>query len=301
MNFPDNFLKCVKIINENNYNYGNEILYQKCGFSCLPSPEVKNDTRFSSAIWLIGKSYSADPTRSAAKNTFSNQGLGSSFESIAKKVHSRTEYEVFYEGLKALSENSYTYEYDLCQKDIDLLEKSVSLVAQLNMMVKNAMEAIAKEKAKTDSSIKETNSDNVVSFCSKFLHFMFPHIFFITDSYSYTGGVALFSGTADRTLCVSNDPSQNAIVDNSVRSYFNTNYTLPKPSKEEFSKEPILSYYKHCLRAYRLACFFHGKDQACALQIKNNPDSAYMPRLVDSVLMRIQPIKAKLEGENHGK
>ena len=77
----DDFLDCVDDINAGNYDYGNEVLYRNCGFDCLPVPRTSTiDTKFSSAIWLIGKTYSADPTRSAPKGAFSNNGLGGSFE-----------------------------------------------------------------------------------------------------------------------------------------------------------------------------------------------------------------------------
>lgn len=271
MKFPvDTFLSHIDTINEQNYCFGNELLYKYCGFDCLPSPGTSPiDTKLSSAIWLIGKSYSADPTRSARSGDISNEGLGSSFDRIAKNMYNSGDYAGFYADLLALCGKTYCYCYE---DDKEILLKTVDLVHRLNEMVRSAMGA---------------NSNNVVSFCSKFLHFMCPDLFFITDAYSYTGGMALYTGTADRKLYSSDDDPQSYLcIDKSARSYFKKQYPLSSP--EAVYPDAIRFYYGHCLRAYSVARFLHENSKKCVPQIKTDPDSCYMPRLVDSVLMRIK-------------
>ncbi len=275
----DSFLSCVDIINSKNYDYGNDVLYRDFGFACLPEPGVSQiDTKLSSIIWIIGKTYSADPTRSAPKGTFSNKGLGSSFEYIAKEIHAFSHYNRFYQELRSLRGKVYSYRYE---DDQFILQQTVKLVETLNEMVKSAM-----EKAAAKKEVPENKSDNVVSFCSKFLHFMCPDLFFIIDSYSFNGGIALFSGNANRILYISeDDPSENLCIDKDTRGYFKKTYSHPDPEVDY--SDSIKSYYKHCLRAYHLACFLHDNKKTCTPQIDGDPNSRYMPRLVDSILMRI--------------
>ena len=275
MDFPkEKFLTCVDTINDNNYNYGNEVLYQNCGFSCL-----KDTGKLSSAIWLIGKSYSADPTRSAPKGTFSNKGLGSSFERIATELLDSENYEKFYNKLEKLRGEKYAY----TGSDLEILEETVSLVHTLNTMIKNAMSQVAEDK-----KLEKLDSDNVVSFCSKFLHFMCPHLFFIIDSYSRNGGHTLFSTrTNQRTLYIQDqkDDPQNMVIDSTAKKHFHDNY-LSSPSTS-YQEPAIQDYYEHCLRAYGFARFLHDNEKYCLPQIAGDENSRYMPRLVDSILMRI--------------
>lgn len=288
MDFPKEFLRCVDTINNNNYNYGNEVLYQNCGFSCL-----KDTGKLSSAIWLIGKSYSADPTRSAPKDTFSNKGLGSSFERIATELLNSGNYEEFYNQLENLREKKYTYpdtDPDT-NSDLKILKETVSLVHTLNTMIKNAMSKVAEDK-----KLEKLDSDNVVSFCSKFLHFMCPHLFFIIDSYSRNGGHTLFSTrTNQRTLYIQDqkDDPQNMVIDSTAKKHFHDNYlsspsaSYHEPAIQDYYEPAIQDYYEHCLRAYGLARFLHANKKYCLPQIAGDENSRYMPRLVDSILMRI--------------
>lgn len=276
------FLDCVDAINDKNYDYGNDVLYQNCGSGCLPDPGASAiDTKLSSVIWLIGKSYSADPTRSAPKDTFSNNGLGSSFEKIANGLYSLREYPDFYEELKLLTKEKYDYDYE---KDQVILKRTVLLLDKLNWMMKEAMKAIAEEK-----EIKDPKIDNVVSFCSKFLHFMCPHLFFIIDSISLSGGAALFAKTKGRRLDVSDINPSTYIEIDTAKAFMKEQYQDVSPQPLEFIKpnEAITTYYAHCLRAYRLACFLNANGKKCKPQITGDPDSRYMPRLVDAILMRI--------------
>lgn len=282
------FLDCVDAINERNYDYGNDVLYRNCGFDCLPVPGASAiDTKLSRVIWLIGRSYSADPTRSAPKNTFSNNGLGRSFEAIANGVYSLREYTDFYEELKLLTKEKYDYDYE---KDQVILKRTVLLLDKLNWMMKEAMKAIAGEKGDNDPKI-----DNVVSFCSKFLHFMCPHLFFIIDSISLSGGAALFAKTKGRRLDVSDINPSTYIEIDTAKAFMKEQYQDVSPQSLDLIEhnEAITTYYAHCLRAYRLACFLNANGKKCKPQITGDPDSCYMPRLVDAILMRITKNTAK--------
>lgn len=275
------FLSCVDTINERNYDYGNDILYRNCSFDHLPAPDSgENAAKLSSMIWLIGKAYSADPIRSAVKGTFANKGLGSSFETIAKGIHTSGNYADFHHRLQKLCETRYSYQYE---KDRDILRETADLVSMLNGMITRVMKQAADAKG-----LKTEDTKNVVSFSSKFLHFMCPHLFFITDSYSFNGGVALFSGKADRTLYIAeHDSDRNIDIGKEARAYFKAHPAVAPRWAEDLENEKKDSYFVHCLRCYHLACFLHGHGKTCKLQIDGDPDSGYMPRLVDSILMRI--------------
>lgn len=277
----DTFIHCVNEINKHNYHYGNDILYRNCNFHHLPAKSSDQiDTKLSSMIWLIGKAYSADPTRSAAKGTFANKGLGSSFDAIAKGICTSGDYDGFYQNLRELRERSYSYQYE---NDRDILQKTAELVAILNRMITSTMKQTAVDKA-----LEKTDPKNVVSFCSKFLHFMCPHLFFITDSYSFNGGAALFSGKAERKLYIADDDSsENIEIGKDARAYFKAHPSVDPIGADDLEKAKTDPYYLHCLRCYHLACFLHENGKQCEPQMRDDPNSRYMPRLVDSILMRI--------------
>lgn len=266
------FLEHVDQVNSTNYVYGNEVLYKNFGFGVLPRPaSVTKDTgKLWCAIWMIGKSYSADPTRSAG-SLVSGSGLGLSFEAIAESIVNHEKYEELYKKLATLQGESFCYDF---AKDKEILLECVSCVAMLNGMMKDSM---------------GKDSDNVISFCSKLLHFLCPNVFFIYDSLSLAGGVSLYSGRADRVFKVETIPQTDWLeISDIARNYFKGNRDPRTVSVGKFANdEPTKVYLEHCLRAYALAVFLHEKKRSCALQIEGDPKSQYMPRLVDSILMRI--------------
>ena len=266
------FLELVDLVNGTNYVYGNEVLYKNFGFGVLPHPaSVTKDTgKLWCAIWMIGKSYSADPTRSAGAH-MSGSGLGLSFEAIAESIVNHEKYNELYEKLAALQEKSFCYDF---AKDKGIVLECVSCVAMLNGMMKDSM---------------GKDSDNVISFCSKLLHFLCPNVFFIYDSLSLTGGIALYSGHADRVFKVESVPETDWLeISDVARNYFKWNRDPRTVSVGKIANDdPAKVYLEHCLRAYALAAFLHEKKRSCALQIEGDPKSQYMPRLVDSILMRI--------------
>jgi len=264
------FLKHVDEVNKTNYVYGNEVLYKSFSFSIMPRPSatIYNINKLSSAIWIIGKAYSADPTRSAA-SLVASSGLGLSFDAIATAIVNHPNYNIFYDKLDKLKSKKYSFTFT---KDEHILNDCVYCVSLLNDMVKDAM---------------GIGSENVVSFCSKFLHFMCPNVFFIIDSLSLAGGIGLYSGRVNRSFEIETIPSSDWIeITSSERQFFKSMSAIPS-IKTSYS-EPIKTYFNHCTRCYSLAVFLNGAGKKCEPQIIGIGNSTYIPRLVDSILMRIK-------------
>lgn len=264
------FLKHIDEVNKTNYVYGNEVLYKNFSFSIMPHPSATayNIKKLSSAIWIIGKAYSADPTRSAA-SLVASSGLGLSFDAIAESIVNHPNYNVLYEKLDNLQSKKYSFTF---ARDEHILNDCVYCVNLLNDMVKDAM---------------GVGSENVVSFCSKFLHFMCPNVFFIIDSLSLAGGIGLYSGRTKRLFKIETISSSDWLeITSSARQFFNSMAAIPS-IKTSYS-EPIKTYFYHCARCYSLAIFLNDAGKKCEPQIIGIGTSTYMPRLVDSILMRIK-------------
>lgn len=264
------FLNLVDTVNRTNYVFGNDILYKSFNFSTLPHPSTVPFSigELSSAIWIIGKAYSADPTRSAA-SLVASSGLGLSFDSIATAIVHNSNYKDLYDKLNKLSSATYSFSFT---HDKPILDDCVDCVDLLNDMIKDAM---------------GIGSDNVISFCSKFLHFMCPNVFFMIDSLSLTGGIALYSGRASRVFQVETIPSSKWLeITDSARKFYKSKASIP-PVKAPYA-EPIKTYFNHCVRCYSLATYLNEAKRHCVPQIAGVAASMYMPRLVDSILMRIK-------------
>jgi hypothetical protein len=279
----EEFLKRVDVVNRQNYSYGNEILYLACKNKKV-IPDDANDKaaigRFSDVIWLIGKSYSADPMRSG--NGGGNDGLGISYERLAASITKNECYVSFLAKLRALSGTHYIFDGN--DADMCALLSSAECVALLNDMIKSEL---------------GEKSRNVISFCSKLLHFVVPEIFFITDSFSYGGAIALYGGTANRYFKAEKDDAiQDMPINSGARQYFKSYYPISVSaqisssdiylSKGNTDDDNKRNYLLHCLRAYGVSRFLHENRKACALQIEGDTGSSYMTRLTDSVLMRIK-------------
>ena len=278
-------LETFKNINANNYNYGNEILYRAFSLAqnILPPPGALADTdkRFSSAISIIGNAYSANPTRSAAKNTFSNNGIGNSFERIVETILSAyaPEYNAFYDKVYKLS--GKRYDYKAGTNDKETLELVITCVTTLNDLLVKVMTKIAGGEV----------AENTISFCSKFVHFLCPHTAFIYDSISLDGGIGLFSSngnTKDRHIHINTPPF---CVNKTIRGIFSKEYNERSGVSKLTNSWPSLdpAIFQHFLRAYALAKYLYDNGVTPIEQIKypRDPNSDYMPRLVDSIFMNI--------------
>ena len=297
----DHLLKQVDIINQDNYVFGNEVLYQMCSDMYKLLPRDKEDIsaikRLGSAIWLIGRSYSASPERRKwAQN--SDDGLGDFFWNLAVRMTSTEEYDTF--RTEICNINTKNYEYDRSDEDIELLIASVRCVKTLNEMIMKAIQTMDESEAVR----------NNVSFCSKFLHFLVPDVFFIIDSYSNNGGKALFKKKDKMYLKITGNSVEDQIeIGDEAIKLFKDFYIFGDPSRQvidevgwnkrllppqkkisEYSsaEKNIREYWHHVTRGYSLAYWLKKKQKKCAPQINGDPSSCYMPRLVDSILMRIK-------------
>ncbi|MBQ7761524.1 MAG: hypothetical protein IJ400_05665 [Clostridia bacterium] len=269
--FTENeFLKHVDEVNKINYVYGNEVLYKSFNFSIMPHPSdtTYNVGKLSSAIWIIGKAYSADPTRSAT-SLVKSEGLGLSFDKIANSIVNHPDYKKLYDKLDNLNSKTYSFTFG---HDISILNDCVYCVNLLNNMIKDSM---------------GDGSENVVSFCSKFLHFMCPNVFFIIDSLSLAGGIGLYSGRVNRIFQVETVSSSDWLeITDSERNFLKSKLSIQNANASY--DEPIKTYYNHCVRCYSLATYLNSAKKKCEPQIIGVGASTYMPRLVDSILIRIK-------------
>lgn len=303
------FLEHIDEVNDTNYMYGNEILYKMCDITkIIPCNSSDKDKikNFGSAIWLIGRSYAASPERrQGAKNN--GEGLGDFFTDLAENIVADKQYPEFLDIIDYLKGEDYSYKYDFnsstisdLKHDLDLLFKSAKCVQVLNEMIKRSVQKIDG----TDTA------RNNISFCSKFLHFLIPNIVFIIDSYSYNGAVSLFKGRKKGIFFEAESIAKikrleidefareffsdwyskiyNGIqIDNEAKKY--SIYTINgKMSSLTDNVISIRNYVFHITRAYCLAHYLKENDKTTAMQIEGDLTSCYMPRLVDSVLMRIK-------------
>lgn len=270
----EDFLSCVEAVNKNNYVYGNDVLYRAFDLRVLPHPSVSKPGvgELSSALWVIGKAYSADPTRSASTTLIASSGLGLSFHTIALGIVGHSEYKTFYKKLVGLKDKKYTFVWE---QDKAIVQECIACLDMLNSMIKDVM---------------GSGSHNVVSFCSKFLHFMCPDVFFIIDSLSLAGGITLYSGWGTRVFEAEMIPAADWLeIADAAREYFKAESAYQSIGVSDIACSDDAKVYRmHCRRAYAFAVYLNKNGQVCAPQIKGIGASSYMPRLVDSVLMRIK-------------
>lgn len=280
--FEDDFISIAKEINENNYTYSNEILYTACGgVSILPLPE--NATRekidkLSSVILLVGRAYAASPERrKGAKKV--NDGMSTFFDSIAKNIVNNSRYAHWRNKVVTIAAS--TYEYDGGQSDYKLLEESKNCVIILNEMLREAI-------GKFDEKNGLDDEKNCISFCTKLLHFIVPHIFYIKDGISWQSIWSIYRQQSESTL-----------------EYKGKKVTIPKyefgealNGKDQYSelvvgkKEKVddaePQYWYHCRGCYNVSCVLKNIPLISQTKGFNGMPNIYsLPRLVDSVLLHI--------------
>lgn len=253
----------AKKIVKGNYTYSNDILYGTCGgVSVLPKPGCVNTCdldKFASAMLMIGRVYSASPQRSAKANSKTKaNGTADFFNDVASRIVNDSAYTELYTILMDMISKKYSY--DKSDADFDLLQKSLECVSRFNEILKNSI-------CRALNLINAGDVKNNISFCSKFLHFVLPDVFFIIDSISEKGGKTCIE--LDKSKPVSADRLEN-IDDKDTYAY----------------------YASHILRAYEVACVLTEAGITPTEQVKvcisftNGNPVCSMPRLVDSVLMK---------------
>lgn len=250
--------------------------------------------RFGSAIWLIGRSYSASPER-RNNATSTDDGLGNFFFDLANHIMSNSKYKDFLEKLKSLTNQPYQYNYT--DEDITILFNSVKCVKLFNEIIIEGIQKIDSTDTDQKSENKNSSSRDNLSFCSKFLHFYNPHIFFIKDTFSFDGAISLFTGNK-KNITFNNCKDLNECTLKKIFSNVSLNYAEIDQKAEYFdlyckkslskTENSIRLYLQHVLRAYAVARLLNHNKRNCCQQVCDNATSQYMPRLVDSILMRIK-------------
>ncbi len=282
----------IKILNKGN-GIGNQVLYKLCEKYPLSK---KNQDALAAQMWLIGRSYAASPERRGYKPikgteivyTSSGNGLDDYFDKLAEgfiknlKEEANSNLKNLFESLN----NNYTFK----DKDIATLKNSITAVLELNRLLKRIRFEIDKKDLekhiennldKYDGKIKDQvmqdfqkNNKNMISFCSKFLHFHFPNTVFIFDSItkSHFKGYGnpyqfKFKDGISKIEMFKSKESEDKII-GCVASMLSVEKLTPQEKE----------YTTHCIREYFLA-----------KEINNNYNdifkNKYIPRVVDTYML----------------
>ena len=279
--FKKSFKKIAKAINKNNYTYSNEILYAACGGVSILPPQTATQAdidKLSSVMLLVGRAYAASPERRKGAKSV-NDGMITFFKAIAKSIVAHSDYDGWRN--RVISIAKYKYDYNGKQSDYDLLIESKDCVLSLNKMLREAIRDFDKSVL---GDIK-----NCISFCTKLLHFIVPHIFYIKDSISWDAIWSIYGRQSDSTLKYGNNP-QLDIPQYLFGDELNTRYPLFKAErgKGDLHNTPEKEYWYLCCGCYAVSCVL--KDIKLISQTKGFngiPNIYSLPRLVDSVLLNI--------------
>lgn len=269
-------------------HFGNQILYNMCNIDLYP---WRAPDRFADKMWIIGRSYAASPERryiwkkGKKKEIHHGDGTGDFFYKVAEYIQKDKRYNELENELYDIRNKSYCYNGSAT--DQAQLITSISCVAAFNDMIKTASKKYDKNENK-DSSIdfeQDITYKNQISFCSKFLHFHAPNIFFIFDQFSCDGSHLLCREKARRTAYLKEG---NIIIDEEVISAINTCSQPVKISlndiqveMDDSAKNSIKEYLSHCVRAYQLGCFIRKISYSL-------PDLLPFPtpRIIDTIFLK---------------
>lgn len=278
-----------KICNRGN-GFGNQLLYDCCkdsGEHPWGKAEILSDK-----IWLIGRAYAASPERryyrkdTAVGDKIESRGDGTSrfFRETAEHILNNPEYLNLCTLLKNLE---LPYCFDGGATDRKRLQESITAVALYNEMVKAA--SVSYDKEHNQAQMANFQYRNMVSYCSKFLHFHAPHGIFISDHFTKEGARFLCS---PNTRNNSKFENCNAVIDASVRKEINAYAANMKIMLEEISVEmdagaekALSEYVAHCIYSYCLGCFLRDRLRLAP----ENPLSPF-PRMTDSVFQAVKRI-----------
>ena len=298
-----NLLKTENEILKKGNGIGNEVLYKLCkDINILDINNKKYTDGLAAQMWLIGRSYAASPERRGYKPikgtkieyTASGNGLDDYFDKLADgfvnslKKDPNSDVNRLFEPL--------TNVYTLIEKDTDtdILKYSITAVLELNYLLKQVRFKIDeddlkdhinnnhekyKKKYPTDTVNKamedfENNNKNMISFCSKFLHFHFPNTVFIFDSITKShfkgyGNPYQFNFEDGKSkIEIYKSKKREDIIIESVASML---------SREELTPQEK-EYATHCIREYFLAKEINNR---CNNIFKDK----YIPRVVDTYML----------------
>ncbi len=292
------FLNAVQNLNENSYFYGNEVLYKMASDS-----DLQNKDRLAGMMWLIGRSYAASPQRRSYGTDkesnwpvrSDNDGRDQFFASVASDIVKNNDLKFADLKEAILFDNSDT--------DKKRLATSIKTVWQFNTILSGAIQTF-------DYAPEDESCNDHISFCSKFLHFYFPHAVFIIDTYAMNGGINLYNPSSRGYICDPGRPeTYNALKMQNATDYYFTEDVYKNFQKAEVTKlakkieaqadlsnEPeAKTYINHCVRSYLLGCYLKGK-------IKPSDELAgkgfwSMSRLTDTVFLNIKGKMTKNEAK----
>ena len=269
------FSKQIQNVIDTPISLGNQILYEICrnqGKYLWGNGDFIGDK-----IWLIGRSYAASPERRYQKDKVvedkleldsRGDGTGQYFTEIGNYIVNDAQYQPLTSKLISLQTS---YKFDGSQSDMFLLEETVNAVAKLNDLVMRASnEYDLKYNPNINGKVKYRNQ---ISFCSKFLHFHYPHTVFIMDHFTQKTAIQLFSMRSQKVLRIE-DEKIPACLKQELQNY------IPC-TKLSFSKE-VECYAEHCKRSYALCCYIKHSN------LFNISNVVYYPRTVDGILQAVK-------------
>lgn len=291
------FLEAVADLNRHNYFYGNAVLYKMAADSDIQNPE-----QLAGIMWIIGRSYAASPQRRSygtkKENNWpvrsDNDGRDQFFSFIAKEITDN--------DLRFLDALKEPVRYVGADAEPDLLAKGIYGVLQFNLLLSEAI-------GHFDYAPEEEFCNGHISFCSKLLHFYYPHAVFIIDSYAQAGATNLFNRSGMGYICTPSHPDTYDVLkmQENHRCHFSESVYVKFSKKqadalvkrlmdhrllaglvETYSKrgQDAKPYITHCARSYILGCLLKGEMEPVA-QVKEGQIRS-MPRLIDTVFLNVK-------------
>lgn len=270
LNNLKNWILNLENITQN--SFGNGMLY----YMSKPSENSWSDTAIlADKIWLIGRAYAASPERrftfkkGTKKVNYSHgNGTGKYFKHIAEYIMKHYDNNNFWNKYMVLNS---PYKFDNSKEDVEKLELSIKIVYELNELIKKASGDFDANYNK--ELIGKVNYKNQISFCSKFLHFHFPHSVFIFDSFTFDSGNLLCQKSCRRKVFL-----DNVIMDSSVRNEIVKHKVNIDTS---FFGDNMSNYITHCINSYMICCFIKN-------DLNINSQISY-PRMSDRIFQNIKP------------
>lgn len=273
-----------KNIVQQKISIGNKVLYDLCEKSWDDEKYLDENPLgqeyLAAQMWLIGRSYAASPERRnykvKVKFTNSGDGLDTFFDCLAHKLLERgTDVNKEYmEVLRYLSlHKNFGYTFDDEEKDLKVLCDSIRAVELFNETIKKARYKIDEEDIKKSGvdnlqQIQEGQS-NLISFCSKFLHFHAPNFVFIKDG--ITGSHFKSTGKYYGFQFKESIKSEIIIPRDDIKAMFE--------KIKKFNDCSLLSDYgKHCIKEYLLA-------KEIRKHTEGEMGSAPITRIVDTYML----------------
>ena len=267
--------------------------------------DKKEISGLAAQFWLIGRSYAASPERrgyGAIKDTkieytISGNGLDDYFSHLALALFDKNfiiTYEKIRDKIEEISEKKYEFEND----DYSLINEAKSTVINLNRLLKEVRFALDEDdlkryikKHKNQYSKKYSNSNdeiiiqnvmtdfkqnnkNMLSFCSKFLHFHSPDSIFIMDSITkghFKGYGNPYEFKFQKMTSKINFKKSQV---NEILGKLKLNIIIGDKELTDTEEE----YKTHCVREYLLAKEIHQRDSSIF-------QGKYIPRLIDTYVL----------------